>query len=277
MQIGIVGLGLIGGSLAHDLGRHHEITGVSCSSATVAEALSQGLIRRGGESLGLLGSCELVFVCTPIGLTLETIRALAAVLPPETILTDVASVKAAIVPAAEALWPNFVGGHPMAGGEAQGLSAARAGLFRGRPYVLTPTPRTPAAACTALEDLVGELGARLVRTDPETHDRAVARISHLPVFVGAALLLNLAASGDPTASTLASSGFFDTTRVGGGNPQLGAAMAEWNRAALLAELRSYRDHLGRLEQAIDAGDWQGVEQRLGECRKTRREVFKDGI
>ncbi|AGY60639.1 prephenate/arogenate dehydrogenase [Gloeobacter kilaueensis] len=273
MKIGIVGLGLIGGSLAIDWHPHHRIIGVSRSAETIRQALEAGIIEDGGASLALLSGCEVIFICTPIDHVLSAIEALAAVVPTGTVLSDVASVKGAIVPAAEALWPTFVGGHPMAGSAAQGLAAAQARLFVGRPYVFTPTAATPKAALEVVAGLVGQLGARIYYCAAAEHDRAVARISHLPVFVSAALLANLEASGDALAAELASSGFFDTSRVGGGNPQLGTAMAAWNREALLAELHRYREQLAFFEQQIALGEWQALEQSLQRCQQVRRQIF----
>ncbi len=274
MQIGIVGLGLIGGSLALDLRlQGHQIYGVTRNPSTAALALDQGVVNRAGKDLALLSSCEVIFVCTPIDAVLPTIAALARVVGTESVITDVASVKGAIVPQAEVYWPHFVGAHPMAGSAEQGLGAARSGLFVGRPYVVTPTQQTRQVDLDQVVSLIAALGARLITLDPETHDRACARISHLPVLVSAALLLNLEAAGEPGAEQLASSGFFDTSRVGGGNPQLGRAMAEWNQQALLAELDRYLEILQSLRQTVAGADWLTVEQSLLKTHQIRRRVF----
>lgn len=272
MRVGIFGLGLIGGSLGLDLrDRGHRVIGVTRQSETAHLSIAIGATDEAGVEVGRLAGCEVIFLCTPMQALGTGIAAVAAAVGPETILTDVASVKGAVVGPAEALWPRFVGGHPMAGGSEQGITAASRGLFVGRPYVLTPTATTDAVALERVRLLIRELGARLIEMTVEDHDRAVARISHLPVMVSAALLLNLA--DDQTATRLASSGFYDTTRVGGGNPQLGLAMAQLNREAMLAELASYRAALERLEGAVQTEDWTGLEASLEASRRARVRVF----
>ncbi|MBC8121664.1 MAG: prephenate/arogenate dehydrogenase [Gemmatimonadaceae bacterium] len=274
MRIGIVGLGLIGGSLGLDLRqRGHHVVGVSRQAQTIALAEELGVADQAWPDCGRLQDREVVFVCTPTEHVLPTIQILSTVLEFGTVITDVASVKGSIVPSAESLWSAFVGGHPMAGTEQQGIRAARPLLFERRPYVLTPTRRTATEALERVEFLVKDLGANLYRMDPDLHDLSVARISHLPVFVSAALLLNLASADDRQAEQLASSGFYDTTRVGGGNPQLGESMARWNRAALLNELKHYRKTLDRFEKAIERSDWATVTELLAASRDLRTRVF----
>ena len=272
MRLGILGLGLIGGSLGYDLrARGHRVVGVTRQAASAEKAVALGAVDWGGTDLGLLAEAEVVFVCTPIGALAASLEALKAVLDPATIVTDVASVKGMVVPLAASLWPRFVGGHPMAGSAEQGIDAAHPGLFIGRPYVLTPTAATDPTALACVRSLVDDLQAQPIEMAPEVHDRAVARISHLPVLVSAALLLNL--GDDPDGAALASSGFFDTTRVGGGNPELGAAMAEFNRQAVLAELASYQKALARLEHTVATADWPTLTALLATCRTLRARVF----
>ncbi|MEN9223293.1 MAG: prephenate dehydrogenase/arogenate dehydrogenase family protein, partial [Thermostichus sp. BF3_bins_97] len=169
-------------------------------------------------------------------------------------------------------WPLFVGGHPMAGKTLQGIQAAEASLFLGRPYVLTPIAETQPRALDAVKELIAAVDSELVLTDPVRHDRAVAWISHLPVMISASLIAASGQEADPVilelAHTLASSGFRDTSRVGGGIPQLGLEMARHNRQALLVTLRSYQAQLGQMEQLIDSENWEGLGQVL---ERTQRE------
>jgi arogenate dehydrogenase (NADP+) len=274
MRLGILGLGLIGGSLGLDLSAlGHHVCGVTTRASEAQIAVEIGATAEAGTDLALLNGCAVVILCVPIPAILPMIERLAKVLDPSTILSDVGSVKASIVSDAEKLWPYFVGGHPMAGTASRGMAAAQRHLFRGRPYVLTPTSNTDRHALEVMIGLVESLEATCIRLDCDTHDRSVARISHLPVFVSAALLLNLGDDGD--ASQLASSGFFDTSRVGGGNPALGVAMAQGNQAKLLAELRSYRQHLEKLEQAVAESDWQTVTSVLEWSHRRRTQLFPE--
>lgn len=162
-------------------------------------------------------------------------------------------------------------GHPMAGKTLQGIQAAEANLFLGRPYVLTPIPQTQPQALTVMQELVAAVGAKVVLADPVRHDQAVAWISHLPVMVGAGLIAAVSQEEDQEvlalARTLASSGFRDTSRVGGGVPQLGLEMARYNRQALLAALGSYQAELETMKQLIEDEQWEELLQRLQRIRQ----------
>jgi arogenate dehydrogenase (NADP+) len=274
MRLGILGLGLIGGSLGLDLSAlGHHVCGVTTRESEAQIAVEIGAAAEAGTDLALLSGCEVVILCVPIPAILPMVERLAKILDPSTILSDVGSVKTSIVYDAEKLWLRFVGGHPMAGTANRGMAAAQRHLFRGRPYVVTPTENTDSQALEVMIDLVKSLAATCISMNCDTHDRSVARISHLPVFVSAALLLNL--GDDADASQLASSGFFDTSRVGGGNPALGVAMAQGNQAKLLAELRSYRQHLEKLEQAVAESDWQTVRLALEQTNRRRTQLFPE--
>ncbi len=256
MHIGIVGLGLMGGSLALDWRQAgHFLTGISRSAQTLAIAQERGVIDQGGTDYALLHACDVVVLCVPLDRLVSLAAAVCPHLRPDAILTDVGSVKAPLVQAITSLWPRFIGGHPMAGTAEQGIQAAQSHLFRQRPYVLTPTPHTDPQQLAQLQTLVEQLGARWLLCDPQTHDRAVAWISHLPIWVSAALLGAVAQESDPQiaalAQQLASSGWQDTTRVGGGNPELGVCLAQYNREPLLQGLYVYRQELNRIIALIE--------------------------
>ncbi|NJO11939.1 MAG: prephenate dehydrogenase/arogenate dehydrogenase family protein, partial [Leptolyngbyaceae cyanobacterium SL_1_1] len=154
MKIGIVGLGLIGGSLGFDLRqRQHTVVGISRRAETGDLALRQGAVDIAATSLEAIAAAQLVFVCTPIAAVAPAVKQLASFLPASTVITDVGSVKTHIVKAASLHWPNFVGGHPMAGKAEAGLAAAEAGLFDQRPYVITPTVATPPNAISLVEEV----------------------------------------------------------------------------------------------------------------------------
>jgi arogenate dehydrogenase (NADP+) len=274
MRIGIVGLGLIGGSIGLDLCRQgHEVLGVSQRQTTCETAVQRQAVTSASTDLASLQPAEVIFICTPIGLIAPTVRQLIPHLTPSTILTDVGSVKVAVVEAIAPLWPNFVGGHPMAGTAESGIQAALYDLFVGNPYVLTPTAQTPPESISVLEGLVQALGARLWHCQPEEHDRAVAWISHLPVMASASLIAACCGETDPQvlalAQALASSGFKDTSRVGGGNPELGMMMAQYNQTALLQCLQQYRQQLDRLIEQIEEQDWDSLAAGLKQTQTDR--------
>lgn len=276
MKIGIVGLGLIGGCLGLDLRQlGHTVLGVARRPETCSEALRRGIVDRATSELALLELAEVVFICTPIAAIVPTVKALAAVLPASAVITDVGSVKTAIAVPAAQLWPNFVGGHPMSGKSEAGLAAAEAGIFSCRPYVLTPLAETPPAAVALVADLAEQLRSELCCCSPLAHDRAVAWISHLPVMVSAGLIQACLNEPDPTiahlAQRLASSGFRDTSRVGGGNPELGMMMARYNREPLLRSLYHYQAAFGQLIQQIENEDWQALATQLAAAAAARQD------
>jgi arogenate dehydrogenase (NADP+) len=267
MKIGIVGLGLIGGSLGLDLrSLGHEVWGVSARESTCDRAIVRGAVDHASQDLGSLNPVEVVFVCTPIALIEPTVAKLAAHLDEATIITDVASVKGDLVARLTQQWPNFVGGHPMAGTAENGIEAALLDLFVNNPYVLTPIATTLPRAIETVAQLATELRAKLLYCDPHHHDRAVALISHLPVMVSASLITTCLGEPNPDilqlAQNLASSGFRDTSRVGGGNPELGVMMAQHNQAALLTSLQAYRGAIDRLINQVETNDWTGLQTTL---------------
>ncbi|MBW4551417.1 MAG: prephenate/arogenate dehydrogenase [Aphanocapsa sp. GSE-SYN-MK-11-07L] len=274
MRIGIVGLGLIGGSLGLDLrSLGHEIFGVSRQPKTCEIALQRGVVDQASVDLLLLAKTEVIFVCTPLGAIQSTVEQLVPYLQPEVVLTDVGSVKAAIAQKILPFWGNFVPGHPMAGTAETGIEAAQSRLFAGKPYVLTPTDKTPPASVQVVADLVKSLSATLYQCSPAAHDRAVSLISHLPVMVSASLIATCLQEPDPEtlllAQQLASSGFRDTSRVGGGNPELGRMMAEYNQAEVLRSLHGYRQTLDRLIDSIETQNWSAIEQTLRQNQQAR--------
>ena len=274
MKIGIIGLGLIGGSLALTLrSLGWEVLGTSRNPRTCALAVERSVVDSASVELSHLTAARVIFICTPIVKIVPIVEQLADLLSPETILTDVGSVKGKIVRSASQLWPNFVGGHPMAGTAEQGLDAAQFDLFRDRPYVLTPLENTPPESVELVAQLAESLPARVYRCAPESHDRAVALISHLPVFVSAGLITTCLEETNAEvlqlAQQLASSGFADTSRVGGGNPELGTMMAQYNREALLLSLQRYRQLLDGAIERIEAEDWSEITALLEQTKDGR--------
>jgi arogenate dehydrogenase (NADP+) len=274
--VGIVGLGLIGGSLGLDL-RHLgvEVRALVHREATAERARQRGLATVVSTDPAVLAPCGLVVLALPLDRLLAPAVELVAALPPQAVVTDVGSVKAPVLARWSALVPRFVASHPMAGTAQAGVDAGQRGLFRGRPWVATPHPATDPEALQVVRGLAEAVGAVWLCCEPEAHDQAVALISHLPVLVGAALLQAAAgAEGDPAlVRRLASSGFADTTRVGGGNPELGTLMARCNRSAVLAALAEYRRALDQLEARVQDSDWAALQQTLQACQELRPEFL----
>ncbi|MDJ0531067.1 MAG: prephenate/arogenate dehydrogenase [Xenococcaceae cyanobacterium MO_207.B15] len=273
MKIGIIGLGLIGGSLGLDLkAQGQEILGVSRKESTCQTAVKKGVADRASTDLSILSEAEIIIICTPIGKIVPTLEQLVPHLNSETIVSDVGSVKQPIVTACSQLWSNFIGGHPMAGTAEQGINAAQTNLFKGAAYVITP-PEENISGIEKLKNIAESLGAKPYICSPEVHDSAVAWISHLPVMTSTSLISACLGETEPQvlelAQHLASSGFRDTSRVGGGNPELGTMMAQYNRKALLRSLQVYRQNLDKIINLIEQKNWDNLEQILNINQEAR--------
>lgn len=273
MKIGIVGLGLIGGSLGIDLrSQKHYIIGISRKENTCKIALDRGVVDRASTEFTALSDVEVVIMCTPISAIAPTIKQIIPYLKSNTIITDVGSVKHSVVTECSKLWSNFIGGHPMAGTAESGIDAALPNLFRNAAYVFTPTEKSNPKNVEKLKAIALQLNAVPYVCDAKVHDRAVSWISHLPVIVSASLIKACLQEDPDTlqlAQILASSGFRDTSRVGGGNPELGVMMAKYNREELLRSLYSYRDNLDKIINLIEGKNWDSLQQVLisnGEAR-----------
>lgn len=275
MKIGIVGLGLIGGSLAHDLKqKKHYLIGVSRQKITCQKALDKAIVDQADIDLEILQEAELIFICTPISLIIPILKTTISHLNPKTIITDVGSVKTPIVNSASKLWANFVGSHPMAGTAEQGIDAIQPNLFDNAPCVITPLKTTPQSAIKIVSDIWQSLGCNLITSTPEIHDRAVAWISHLPVMISANLINSCSQFEDLSvvelAQKIASSGFRDTSRVGGGNVELGLMMAKYNKEYLLSCLRHYQENLDNLIKEIEQENWQNLTDLLTQAQGDRQ-------
>ena len=273
-RVGIVGLGLIGGSLGLDLQADGwDVQGLVHRSATAERAKERGLVSDVSTDPACLDGCDLVILALPIPLLLHPEPSLLEALPAEAVITDVGSVKQPVLEAWRGRHPRFVASHPMAGTALAGVEAGIKGLFRGRPWIATPEPKTDPSALAMVQSLALSLGSHWLTAAAAQHDQAVALISHMPVLVSAALLRAVGDERDPgirrLALVLASSGFADTTRVGGGNPDLGVAMASTNREALLRSLAAYRWSLEQLEDAVLQENWPQLQIELKRTQALR--------
>ena len=273
-SVGIVGLGLIGGSLGLDLrDLGWSVQGLVHRMATAERALERGLVDVVSTDPACLSSCDLVILSLPIPALLAPESTLVEAIPESAVVTDVGSVKQPVLEVWRSLHPRFVASHPMAGTASAGVEAGQAGLFRGRPWIATPEAGTDPTAVEVVRTLAHDLGSQWHTASAEQHDQAVALISHMPVLVSAALLRTAGDERDPEirqlAQSLASSGFADSTRIGGGNPDLGVAMASSNSAAVLKALAAYRWSLEQLEDAVLRNNWQQLHRELQRTQSLR--------
>ena len=214
MKIGVIGLGLIGGSIFKALSNRYDVVGVSSS-------VEEKNVSKDYETLK---DCDLVFVCTPMSATLEILDKLENILPSTTIVTDVCSLKGFVSKRKYSY--KFIPSHPMAGTENSGWESSFPELFKGAKWVITPIDGIIETSQEILEDVIKSLGAEVIITTPEEHDKAVALISHMPMVVAQALCENI--KDNPLAQELAASGFRDTTRLALSNTRMAADMVELN-------------------------------------------------
>ncbi|MFW6183099.1 MAG: prephenate dehydrogenase [Chloroflexota bacterium] len=267
-HIAIVGLGLMGGSLARGLRPHvQRITAVDLDSDTRATAIREGLVERATDDLvrGVQGA-DIVVLATPVSGILQVLQQLPALRPDGCFVLDLGSTKGHICRMMSRLPAEFsaIGGHPMCGKETSGLQAAEATLFREETFVLCRTQRTNEAVETAVLSLLEALQAQPLFLEPEQHDRLVALISHLPYLVASLLMAQAAAHAGEEGQTwpVSSSGFRDTTRLAGSDPRMMADIVRTNRPAITAWLRQYGERLDDLVQLLDKGDDEALYEWL---------------
>jgi prephenate dehydrogenase len=273
MRISLIGVGLIGGSIARALTAAREADAAGGPMTLVAwtpggvgprAAVRAGVVDEAADSLaGAVRDADLVVLAAPAPATLDLLDALAGLAPGilavGVTVTDVSSTKGAVVARADERGLRFVGGHPMAGREIAGFHAATADLFAGRPWVVVPGRRATAEDVARVEWLATACGARPVRMEATLHDAATAAISHAPLVVAAALVEAVAgAPGEPArpdwpvARDLAASGWRDMTRLARGDAAMGAGILATNGPAVAARLRDVRERLDEWITALDA-------------------------
>lgn len=259
-ELAIVGVGLLGGSVAKAAraGRlARRLVGIGRDAGRLRPALEDGTLDAVTTDLaeGVRGA-DFVLLAAPVLAIEGLLEQVGRAAPAGAVVTDVGSTKRNIVRAAERLFAGrplaFVGSHPLAGSEQSGYKVARLDLFQGATVVVTPTEMTELTALKRTTEFWEALGARVTALDPETHDRTVAAISHLPHLVACALV-DGARRVEPAALELAARGFRDTTRIAAGDPDMWTEIFLANRDALSASVAAFREALTDLERVIAAG------------------------
>jgi len=260
----ILGLGLIGGSIAAALtDQGWLVSGDDVDPSRIERALADGLV----ASAGLDPRSEISFVAVPVqSVEAEVHRALR-----ETVgwVTDVGSVKSSVTSRVSS--PRYVGGHPMAGSELEGLDGADANLFAGAVWVLTPIASTDDAAFAAVAEVVNELGAEVVGLAPERHDELVAVVSHVPHLTAATLMrvAGVRAEEHATLLRLAAGGFRDMTRIASGHPAIWLDICDENRRAIEAGLDALIEGLSEMRDIVSSGRRVDLLERLNAARSAR--------
>ena len=273
--VGIVGLGLLGGSVGLALYRSLpdvRRVGYSHRPSTRRKALEAGVVDEAAGSLGqLFERAQLTILATPIGVFPEMLQKLAGVLSPGSLVTDVGSTKVLPVRWGRKLLPRsveFIGSHPIAGSEQQGVGFSRADLFDQANCIMTPTAANSGWAIKLVEQFWQALGMSISRMSPAQHDKLLARVSHLPHLVATALV-NSVTLGD---ARYCGKGFLDTTRIASGPAGVWRDILMTNADQTDRSITSLIRELTRMQKALRSGKGKQIEQMLDKARTQRNHL-----
>ena len=270
-RVAVVGLGLLGGSVALAAcarGAARAVVGTSRSRDAEDAALARGAVHAVAELEAAVRGADLVVLATPVSAMAGVLRRAAPALAPGALVTDVGSVKAFLAETLPGLLPRgaaYVGAHPLAGSHLRGLAHARADLFEGATCVVTPTEASPPAAVERVAEFWSALGARVLRRSPAQHDVEVAWTSHLPHMLAFGYAAALAGAPSRVAE-VSGGGFRDFTRIAHSDAELWSEILVANRKALAGPLQGFAAALRELSQALEAGDAEALERRLAAAR-----------
>lgn len=285
-RITLIGIGLIGSSIARDikaLGLANEVVISTRSEATLKRAEELGLGDRYTTSAAeAVEGADLVIVSVPVGSSGAVAEQIAGALKPGAILTDVGSTKASVIAQMAPHVPegvHFIPGHPLAGTEKSGPDAGFAGLFKGRWCIFTPLPDTDAQALGRLRDFWLALGSRIDEMDPQHHDKVLAIVSHLPHIIA----YNIVGTADDLETVTESevikysaSGFRDFTRLAASDPTMWRDVCLHNKDAILEMLARFSEDLAYLQRAIRWGEGDKLFELFARTRTIRRSIVEAG-
>lgn len=278
-KVAVVGLGLIGGSLAAALresGEVGEVFGVERDAQSLRFALENGITDAGASEIGPgMSGSEIVVVATYVDTIAEVAGEVSGFVSPGTVVCDVGSVKASIVREMENASPNirFVGAHPIAGKETSGVTESDPGLFSGKRCVVTPTESTDPEALSTVKTLFSLVGSEVIEMDPESHDEVFSLVSHLPHALAYSLVAAVASGGeDRNLFDFSGGGLADLTRIADSSPEMWAGIFIENRDALLGAIRDFAGKLGEIEKAVASGNVEELAALLREARDSKRNL-----
>jgi prephenate dehydrogenase len=273
--VAVLGVGLVGGSVGlaarERLGA--EVRGHDPAPGVLERALEHGAITTAcGSAAEALAGAEAAFVAAPVRALPGAVAEALAAAGPQCVVTDVGSTKRALVAAVEDR--RFIGGHPLAGAETAGVEHARAGLFEGATWYLTPTSRTEGVLYERLYRLLADLGARPAAIDAETHDRLMASVSHLPHVLANVLVAQAARALDSERLPPTGPSFRDATRVAGASSAIWGDIYLSNADALVAAIDDTVRRLGEVREALAGRDQVGVSRWNDAAREDRRRLLE---
>ncbi len=280
MNVAVVGVGLIGGSIALAARERlaASVVGFDHSSDVLEAALQRGVLDRAEVSLeAAVRDAQAVFVAVPVGAVPEAVRAALAAASEDCVVSDVGSTKRAVVAASED--PRFVGGHPLAGAETSGVRHARADLFAGATWYLTPTSTTSGVLYERLYRLLHGLGAQPVAIEPAAHDAILAAVSHLPHVLANVLVSQVAGALGDGRERLPATGpsFRDATRVAGAPSEIWTDIYVSNRDALAAAIDRAIDQLAGVRDTLCSGDRARITDWNEKAAEHRRRLLEAGL
>ncbi len=274
-KIAIIGLGLMGGSLALALkGKCAALFGIDSHPATLQVALDKKIVDSADSAPAkILPQADLVILATPVPVIIEFIQQLPLLVRNSCIVLDLGSTKKDILDAMSTLPERFdpIGGHPICGKEKLGLENADGGLFQSAPFVVTPLARTSQRAKSAIETIVSTIGARLIEMAAEDHDRILASTSHLPFLLAAALAHATPQEFVPFVGT----GFRSTSRLAGTPSNMMLGVLKSNRENVLNSVKSFRDSLSQIESALQNENYPHLEFILSQSRAAYQSLITD--
>ena len=277
----IIGVGLIGGSLAKALRFENavgHITGFGRTESSLQRAQALGVVDSWSLDLGTaVEQAEVVVIASPVNAISSTFQKLKSCLGDNAIVTDAGSVKGPIVDAAVSglgdKIVNFVPGHPIAGKEQSGVDAASATLFKGHRTILTPIANTGTEAISTVKDMWETIGAEVVFMEPSVHDELLALTSHLPHALAFILVDLLSRQTNPEDSfDLSAGGFYDITRIASGDPVMWRDIFLSNQQAVLQRLTEFSTAIANLAELINDCDSHGLEQMFKHSNEVRRQI-----
>lgn len=281
-KVAIIGLGLIGGSLARALKHSKQVEivyGVDTDKGSIEHALENDMVDEGSVNVDqAVSGAEIVVIATHVGAITETVKSLIPYASEGAVITDVGSVKGKIVKEIEQILPphlHFVGGHPIAGTENSGVRASNPELFRGKRFIMTPTANTDGDAKIKVAALWKTAGSEVHEMDTETHDRIFGFVSHLPHIVAYSLIdAVLSADDSDMLFDFAGGGLGDYTRVAASSPEMWVDIFSANKKNVLQAIRQFKDSIEKIETLIESEDSETLRELLSKASDVKRSGLK---
>lgn len=248
-KVAVIGLGLIGGSLAlaiKNKGLTRKVIGVSRHQKTLWLAKRRGAIDSGSRDINIITDADLVILATPVSTIIELAGKISRLIRKDCIVTDVGSTKAKLVSKLDKIFPNYIGSHPLAGSEKTGIANASPDIFKDSLCILTPTKNTDATVLRKVKNLWQQFGAKITYLPPDKHDKILSFTSHLPHTIAFSLI----GAVPKQYLKFAASGLRDTTRIAASDNELWTDIFLSNRKNIVAAIKSFETKLSKIRYAI---------------------------